>query len=224
MKERPILFSAPMVRTLLAGTKSQTRRLVKPQPPATGGNGGVLQGIVPSLLVANRGQMFDVRYALDNPMAISCQYGAPGDQLWVREAWRAGAMNDLDAPRNLYARTTPIHHEADGPANDRLGFGKYRSGRFMPRWASRITLEMTGVRVERLQGISEEDAKAEGAWGSDDSIVGKVAEHFGCDALSVHPSLAFRMLWEQINGPDSWAANPWVWVVEFKRIEQGGAA
>ena len=86
------------------------------------------------------------------------------------------------------------------------------------RWASRITLEITSVRVERLQEISIEDAKAEGAWGPDDSIVQKVADYFGTDIFSANPRKAFQMLWESINGPDSWAANPWVWAIEFRRV------
>ena len=88
----------------------------------------------------------------------------------------------------------------------------------MPRRASRITLEITSVRVERLQEISIEDAKAEGAWGPDDSIAQKVADYFGTDIFSANPRKAFQMLWESINGPDSWAANPWVWAIEFRRV------
>lgn len=219
MKERPILFSAPMVRALLAGTKTQTRRALKPQPSEfVGGPGVTLRDGSPAPLIA-----------LDDSVEpygreIACPYGQPGDRLWVREsfmpvpleaapstsqthwsiAYAAGGITELLAPSNYnptlydYERWTPSIH--------------------MPRWASRITLEITSVRVERLQEISIEDAKAEGAWGPDDSIVQKVADYFGTDIFSANPRKAFQMLWESINGPDSWAANPWVWAIEFRRV------
>ena len=236
MKERPILFSAPMVRSLLAGTKTQTRRVVKPEGAhhlfqfrGTAAAAGADEptgewGWCGSERVVNK--------------HIHCPYGKPGDRLWVRETWNWFDPEQIPADRigprapftGIAGGSRAIRWAAAFAADGALPYPGYdgrdhwRPSIHMPRWASRITLEVVGVRVERLQGISEEDAKAEGAWGPDDSIVGKVAEHFGCDVLSVHPSLAFRMLWEQINGRDSWAANPWVWVVEFKRVEQGGAA
>ena len=200
MKERPILFSAPMVRALLAGTKTQTRRAMKPQPTEfVGGPGVTLQDGSPAPLIP-----------LDDSVEpygreIACPYGKPGDRLWVRETWH-------DASSSLHSCAL---YRADGID---LHWDKWTPSIHMPRWASRITLEITSVRVERLQEISIEDAKAEGAWGPDDSIVQKVADYFGTDIFSANPRKAFQMLWESINGPDSWAANPWVWAIEFRRV------
>ena len=214
MKERPILFSAPMVRALLAGTKTQTRRIVK----------------------ARDLEWMDVHQGLREPdNAERCPYGQPGDRLWVREAWQGPLLEefemDADAdwhlPSHIHQYQNPAHcvYAADGgPAPEYIDLddnmrNDWRPSIHMFRWASRITLEITSVRVERLQDISIEDAKAEGAWGPDDSVVEKVANHFGIHLFDTNPRLAYQMLWEQINGPDSWDANPWVWVVEFKAIE-----
>jgi hypothetical protein len=178
MKERGILFSAPMVRALLDGSKTQTRRILKPNPNAT--ETRTPAGMVPL-----------------------CPYGKVGDRLWVREAWRTVAEADALPPRDL----APAHRlwfEAN--SDNQPGFGRLRPGMFMPRWASRITLEITGVRVERLQDISEADALAEGC----------AAKHTA-DA-EYNARKAYAVLWESINGGGSWDANPWVWVVEFRRL------
>jgi len=205
MTERPILFSAPMVRALLAGTKTQTRRILaaarlshvqieenddgKPWP-----------------------WMYDGERDADH--WFSCHLGKPGDRLWVREAWRTVAEMDPIPPRLL----TPAHRiwfEADRP--HQTGHGRLRASMHMPRRFSRITLEVTGVRVERLQDISDADAIAEGL----DVLagVGAIYGIKGTTNWSDDPRQAYRSLWESINGPDSWAANPWVWVVEFKRVK-----
>jgi hypothetical protein len=185
MKERPILFSAPMVRAILERRKTQTRRIMKPQP-----YGFLFQKPVKSLGGAE----------------IKCPYGQTGDRLWVRETWGTDAPN-LDTCRR-------------GVESDGLFYGPYyaadadwfdnhtvrmRPSIHMPRWASRITLEITNVRVERLQDISREDAIAEGTPPPD-------------AAYSMRDS--YMMLWESINGRGSWATNPWVWVIEFKRFER----
>lgn len=197
MKERPILFSAPMVRAILDGSKTQTRRVAK----------GVAA----------------VHSVTGEPLAkldsagprVSCPYGQPGDRLWVRETWAyhvqaIGSVTDEDGPW-VYA--------ADGSfaLQSRL-CDRWRPSIHMPRAASRITLEITGARVERLIDISEADAVAEGCtknhngyfWGGPHAVS-------GLKQMATAKS-AYKDLWESINGPDSWAANPWVWVVEFKRI------
>ncbi|EGK73332.1 hypothetical protein METUNv1_00510 [Methyloversatilis universalis FAM5] len=191
MKERPMLMSAPMVRAILAGTKTQTRRVVKPQP----------QMVTDRTIKPWDGDA-DALLSLLTKTGKSCPYGQPGDRLWVREAF-------CDARKALLGR---VLYRASGD----VACG-WQPSIHMPRCASRITLEVTAVRVERLQDISIEDAKAEGAW-PDSSVVGRCMAYFGIDALAVNPRLAFRMVWEQINGPGSWDANPWVWVVEFKRV------
>lgn len=196
MKERPILFSAPMVRALLAGTKTQTRRVIKPR----------------HLAFFNQ----DAAAMLSDWNERPLPYGKTGDRLWVREShwW---FKDEHDHETGYFPPTLTIDdvaYRADGEDPRKV----WRPSIHMPRWASRITLEITSVRVERLQEISIEDAKAEGAWGPDDSIVQKVADYFGTDIFSANPRKAFQMLWESINGPDSWAANPWVWVIEFRRL------
>lgn len=210
MKERPILFSAPMVRAILAGMKTQTRRIVKPE-----GADHIMQFIgADNRPTGEWGWCISPRVISDH---IFCPYGQPGDRLWVRETWAAPHSDDARPPRSIHCDWTQIHYAA----TEERGGLMWRPSIHMPRWASRITLEITGVRVERLHDISEDDAKAEGAWGPDDSIVNQVAAHFGCEPMGVHPSLAYRMAWEQINGAGSWDANPWVWVVEFKHLKGG---
>lgn len=189
MSERPILFSSPMVRAILAGKKTQTRRIVKlptwadQHEPIEINMAGL-----PECICIKTGCL----------SGICCPYGIPGDRLWVRET------HMIHAEEIAYAAT-------DQPL---VGCDKWRPSIFMPRWASRITLEVVAVRVERLQDITEHDAELEGA---------AMCEHFA-DAKRGHPlqphKTAFAWLWNKINGVDSWAANPWVWVVEFKRLEQ----
>lgn len=211
MADRPILFSAPMVRALLAGVKSQTRRAVKGWP---------LEWLSPPV-------SFTPEYVA-HPDNKACPYGQPGDRLWVREAWGVADkwLHDCetDPPRciayraDLAARNFDPVYDVDTSS---WAFGphmKWRPSIHMPRWASRITLEVTGVRVERLQDISEADAIAEGIH----KPLGSQFWHTdpGANILPGDtPVWAYRNLWESINGPDSWAANPWVWVVEFKRVQ-----
>lgn len=204
MTERPILFSGAMVRALLTGTKTQTRRVVKPQPTGfVGGPGVTLCDSSPAPLVP----MND--FAGTCGQEIICPYGQPGDRLWVREGY-SGPHWMTGVPPREWIPGTPIWCWADG--NPLHGdWTKPKPGMHMPRWASRITLEITGVRVERLQDISEADAQAEG-W--------TMRPEVSTDP-QVHKEAArdwFMDLWESINGPGSWDANPWVWVVEFRRL------
>ncbi|WP_422846907.1 hypothetical protein ACOYR4_13115 [Acidovorax sp. M14] len=203
MKQRPLRYIAPMVRATLADTKTLTRRIVKD----TALEWLERDGFTPEFVAL--------------PENGLCPYGYKGDQLWVREAWRAVAEVDHLPPRDL----NPAHriwYEADAPHQP--GFGKYRPSMFMPRWASRISLEITSVRVERLQDISEADAMAEGiAYGPTCDEEGRSGGyHWGRNREDedVWPTAvqAFRQLWIGINGPDSWAANPWVWAIEFRRL------
>lgn len=212
MKVRPILFSAPMVRAILDGSKTQTRRVVKQfDPPPS------------DLRIPDDIAFFDDSGSV---YRTKCPYGQPGDRLWVREAWRAARGWDKTKPA-LIPQGSPIRFEADGSAinldafdeDEPREYGKLRPNIFMPRWASRIDLEITGVRVERLQECSEADAIAEGlkplgdeedrTWSVDGT---SFTEH-------EDPRDTYRDLWESINGPGSWNANPWVWVIEFRRIK-----
>lgn len=192
VRERPILFSSPMVRAILAGTKTQTRRLVTPQPV----DGDTIQR------ESSPGQTFIVGRLRDSENAwrvLPCPYGVPGDRLWVRETFRMGYGSGM------------AHYRAD---EDECAGGPWTPSIHMPRFASRISLEVTSVRVERLQAISEEDAIGEGA-------------RFGCpdcaDLCGHETSLAaFVDLWDSINGKRApWSSDPWVWVLGFRRMESG---
>lgn len=200
MKERPILFSAPMVRALLDGRKTQTRRLVKRPFPSCSGD------VHPS--PARYGEWFQMAEGSPSD-AFKCPYGQPGDRLWVRETWRPIG----DAPLSECVGPGDVMFAASVAQIDGLVF-KFRPSIHMPRWASRITLEVTGVRVERLQDISDDDCCSEGVDGPMcAALLGKSPLKMGhCERV------AYAALWESINGAGSWAANPWVWVVEFKRV------
>lgn len=196
MTERPILFSAPMVRALLDGRKQQTRRIVK-----TKHAGRIVGPAGPCMAMEYTGIDNDGR---DCFSAITCPYGQPGDRLWVRETWGYNP----DHP----GRIGSICYRAD-PGHQHDGIS-WKPSIHMRREASRITLEITAVRVERLQDISEADALAEGiARHADGSgFHTEDGRHYSAD-----PSESFASLWESINGPGSWDANPLAWVVEFKR-------
>lgn len=200
MKERPILFSAPMVRAILSGQKTQTRRAYKV------GNGGVWP---------NPNDRPGMQQATRN-----CPYGQPGDRLWVRETFMdllgTGVEHrNADGIRQRYAFAAEFHpgSHADEARKD---YGlKWKPSIHMPREASRITLEVTGVRVERLQHISETDAIAESIEQHKTGLWLPCREK---GKAHIDPRLAYRDLWESINGVGSWDTNPWVWVVRFNRI------
>lgn len=218
-KERPILFSAPMVRAILEGRKTQTRRVVKPQPPVGHQFIGFTvhsthredeekavwgDGTPPHIVDAHR---------------VRCPYGVPGDRLWVRENGWERPERTPKMMREGADTWDRYYFDADGISaqeeDDFRAWGfKRRPSIHMPRWASRILLEVTGVRVERLQEISQADAISEGAPPSHPSI-DTVSQDFGYADFS---RSWFGQLYEQRNGPGSWTANPWVWVVEFRRI------
>lgn len=192
MKERPIIFSGAMVRALLAGTKTQTRRVVKPLPITLNRDTNSLE--VDDENIANG------RFAKQVP----CPYGQPGDRLWVREAhwW---FKDEPDHETGYYPpklTVEDVEYRADGDDVRKV----WRPSIFMPRWASRITLEVTSVRVERLQDISRGDAMAEGC-------------PFPNLAQGDDPRRWYAHLWDEIHGEGSVEANPWVWVVEFRSVE-----
>lgn len=225
VKERPILMSAPMVRAILDPRKTQTRRIVKPQPPEWCTEFGYTC-FTPKGHISGRGKFEDnvgEKY-------IRCPYGVHGDELYVKETWRVSKQWDHLAPRDLpFDRGMTIMYGAGGSrAHNENGVyvndnsypptlpdwaGKTRVSIHMPRAASRITLRITDVRVERLQDISEEDAWNEGV----QDWMGKETPWKGVLApTSVH---AYAALWESINGRGSWDANPWTWAVSFERVK-----
>jgi hypothetical protein len=208
MADKPIPFSAPMVRAILAGRKSQTRRILKPQPWEGARYTGVhFSSDEPPTWFFNSPR---------GPIKVREAY-APGDRLWVRETWRTDPAYDGFPPRDL-RNTVPLLFEADDPDRslDRSLWGRYRHARFMPRWASRITLEATDVRVQRLQEISEEDAIAEGIG---DPYLGDGDPPFEEQAVVVSRKMQFRNLWNTIHGPGSWEASPWVAAITFQRAQ-----
>jgi hypothetical protein len=203
MKERPILFSAPMVQALLAGAKTQTRRVAPiSRLDIKLHNGGLTWGVhftkpIKGILASHSGGHFTDLQARSIIASQFCPQGQPGDQLWVREAWTTHKFMDAIPPRDLTTRS--IHYQADG----QIQTGKNRPGMFMPRWASRIQLQLTAVRVERLQDISRGDAMEEGC-------------PFQNMAKGPDPRKWYADLWDEINGPGAWDKNPFVWVETFE--------
>lgn len=213
MTERGMIFNAEMVRAVLDGRKTQTRRIMTVQPDSP--NFGLLR-IADSTKRADIGKYHWAESNATGTHArsplFSCPFGAVGDRLWVRETWQA-IHDSLDEFGNVDERTWmpsipkssdsywhAVYAEEFGVSNrEDRGF-PWRPAIHMPRWASRITLEITGVRIERLNDISAEDAAAEG-------LTGRAKMH------------DFGVLWSSIYGEESWQANPWVWVIEFKRVE-----
>ncbi|MFG8756578.1 hypothetical protein ACEPU3_16565 [Pseudomonas aeruginosa] len=222
-RERPILFNDQMVRAILDGRKTVTRRVMKPQPDFLGSM------VDPNTPFKTLDAGLHAR--------ITCPYGEPGDRLWVRETWHVGKPHDKTAPADILApllaegrgitvlytaggwqsvgpagREEPIYPD-DQPLPDWAGKG--RPSIHMPRWACRILLEITAVRVERLQDISEVQARAEGITDGGCSSCGN-HEPCGCECPAPSAVDSFVHLWRSTGG--NWESNPWVWVVEFKRV------
>ncbi len=209
LRSRPVLFSGPMIRALLDGRKTQTRRAVRnvdtEEHPYVGtfderdGLPVIVFSDAPGDAVLSR-------------VEAKCPYGKPGDLLWVRETWCQGHERDADlnfVPDGDGYKSTVWYRAATPELRwyddyERETNVPWRPSIHMPRWASRLTLEVTGVRVERLQEISADDCRAEGALLAE-------AIYWPTAAVST-----YRDLWQSINGPESWDANPWVWVLEFK--------
>jgi hypothetical protein len=196
VKERPILFSGPMVHAILDGRKTQTRRAIKPQPD----HWCIMVG-----RTLRGGELHIPTYNTEYPeRIIPCPYGQPGDRLWVRETW--------------FESNGAVHHKAGYSQVDLDGKSdfpctvKWRPSIHMPRWASRITLEIVEVRVQRVQEISLSDIREEGI-------------EKGLLDVSYDMKQNFITLWDSINAKRGfgWDKNPWVWAIEFKRIPETGA-
>jgi hypothetical protein len=226
VKERPILFSGAMVRAILEGRKTQTRRVVKHQECHVEG------AVYPA--IDFDGQV--MTYAYVNPhsgenakrYAISCPYGNPGERLWVRETWShtGSGVWTIAAARSGALDGKVIYKATDEEPCP----GCWWPSIHMPREFSRLTLEVVGVRVERLQEISEADAKAEGCestrWfqprggpESEGRNLAAVGDVWNATWDDISYRNGYANVWEDINGPGSWELNPWVWVVEFRRVE-----
>ena len=195
MKYIPLLFSTPMVKAIMGGVKTQTRRIMKPQHTE----------------IKNWHDIF-----------LSCPYGQPGDVLWVRETFFYGGEMDeneqVSECRYWYKAESDWGQFEGVDENENLRNGpKWKPSIFMPKVACRIFLEVTDIRVERLQDISEQDSLSEGVIGND---LGHFIDYIKPKtAWKTSAKSSYQSLWESINGPESWNHNPWVWVIGFKRVE-----
>lgn len=221
-REKPVIFPPEMVRAILDGRKTMTRRLVKhpsgPVPSAFEYCEGVW---LPSFATEHDRVNADVGHRY-------CPYGKVGDRLWVKETWNYGGFTLGDNQRftaPFITKTEPniptwVEYAAAVPDGEHPP--KWRPSIHMPRWASRITLEITAVKVERLNSITEEDALAEGVASLPVKVLGwgSPAEQGGYGELPVQPDplTVFEMLWESIHGRGAWKLNPWVFAISFKRI------
>ncbi|HGW3271002.1 TPA: hypothetical protein ACNKCN_000570 [Klebsiella quasipneumoniae] len=240
MKERGMIFNGEMVRAILDGRKTQTRRIMKPQPEPCPRGGHWWPSNVFKTMLHVEEEMQNGKGGWGGLVGDACPFGDVGDRIWVRETWatlgnedgccvdwegklckgdersaariyrasceqRPGDYGLWSIPDDAYWKPHTKEHKFEGA---------WRPSIHMPRWASRILLEITGVRVERLNSISDADAKAEGC------CYGRGG---GIPDFAVNPADHFPTLWASIYGEESWKANPWVWVIEFKRVE-GGAA
>lgn len=233
MKERPILFNGAMVRAVLNGSKTQTRRMLSPRHLELIG------------LAARAGECYPLESGQQHANSQSyyrefCPFGAVGDRLWVRESFFEHGRYEgggYDPEDSYFVSDKQVLYPSDGVTRPtqrkREDFWRSRPSIHMPRWASRITLEITGVRVERLQDINHDDSYAEGihteVW--DQTVVARNYREsdaffqFWSEDMDHYVEMdelyrqSFGSLWQSIYGEESWQANPWVWVVEFKRVE-----
>lgn len=237
MKERHINLKAWEVRAILEGRKTQTRRIVKPYPWFEGHR---IRSCCGPTTKSKLSRYEDLISSFDGGIQRRCPYGSPGDRLWVRETWglmptqqewekwvvyqsdrmahRAGMADDenvLHRPSDRLDEWTPRIWTGDDP--------KWKSPCRMPRWASRITLEVIGVGVERLQDISEADAIAEGIQPSELGQIASASLQLIKGEQWPAAVLQYAEQWQSINGPGSWNTNPWVWVVEFQQVKGGEA-
>lgn len=211
-------MSGESVRAIIAGTKTQTRRILK-SPHAADAD---VWSFIPTSGEWESGMCGD-HGAIAHGENVRCPYGEPGGRLWVRETW-CMAHPDYHTEEEGVRLGRPIkdgrwcHYAATDSVEYNDNRSPWRSPLYMPRWASRLTLEMTDVRVERLQDISESDAKAEGIRGTDDIPPGYISG-LGEDETTARG--AYAHLWNAINGKRApWASNPWVWAMTFRRVER----
>lgn len=212
MTERPILFSAPMVRAILAGRKTQTRRPVRELPGDHGGPVG------DHVKFWRRGEEDSIRWCgcdgLGSLGWLLCPLGEPGDLLWVRETWAYFGGDEY-----LYQRDPgAVQYRSDATALDSPAGGRWRPSIHMPKWASRIWLRVTDVRVERVQDITEDDARADGVEPKCSHLEGWSAVIANREAVMPSHSEEFARTWRSIYG-ESWDRNDWVWRIVFERCE-----
>jgi len=207
MKEIGMMFKAPLVRAILSGQKTQTRRVAKDVRHPDLGN-----WYTPGALVIE-----------DEPQHVihrACPLGQPGDRIYVRETVRSCRAYEVQGYPPSDWGNKPIWFDADGtpPGAATAWATKATPAIHMPKWAARIWLEITDTRLERLQEISNADAQAEGCYHEDPcDHIRQSCTDIGCPGPDYR--IGYRKLWEQLNGADSWTKNPWVWVIDFKHIQ-----
>ncbi|HBK2581894.1 TPA: hypothetical protein LGJ93_001218 [Escherichia coli] len=230
MKERGMIFNGEMTRAILDGRKTQTRRIMKVQPESN------QLGLLLITDSTKRSDIGKYHWAESNATGnhvrsklFLCPFGAVGDRIWVREGFFPAPLEmQSEPPRKTmwniaYRDGMQMEKLAPAEYNPTIyNYERWTPSIHMPRWASRILLEITNVRVERLNAISEEDARAEGIIDGGCLNCGE-PEPCGCANPEPDATDAFAYLWQSIYGQENWNANPWVWVISFERIE-GGAA
>jgi hypothetical protein len=205
MKEHPIIFTKPMVQAILAGRKTMTRRIVKG---------------IPHEQIVKVEQQTDLLWEFDNELhdlkmwTIKCPYGKIGDRLWVRETWQHTRCININPEDENYGYV----YKSDGqPWDDYIGW-TWKPSIHMPRLASRIILEITNIRVEKLQDITKLEAINEGIEIVDTIPVIQYKDYEVANGIFCNPKNSFNSLWNTIHGKDSWNLNPWVWIIVFKKI------
>lgn len=228
MKERPVIFNGEMVRAILDGRKTQTRRVMKVQPKQHDHkNYDAPWACEPPNYYNTHEADWACRYCgegigMDGQSVYRCPFGQVGDRLWVRETFMDLTGTGIEATTGKFEG---FAYRADTPAGSygdevRKEYGlKWTPSLHMPRKACRILLEITAVRVERLNDISEEDARAEGVKPAGDMLPDCPDTFLTPKGDFAIAKVAFQRLWQSIYGEESWAANPWVWIIEFKRAE-----
>ena len=203
--ERPILFSTPMVQAILNGRKTQTRRIVKPQPES-------IDHAHHKIIPYNGSVEF-----LHN--SLKCPYGKVGDVLWVRETYTKLLPEHFITSLYVYKADCDLGGEEARQDYIKAGYPyQWKPSIFMPKEACRIRLEITDIRVERLQDISKEDAIAEGIDVKMNGIHPNYRDYKYSDSWLSNPYWSYNTLWEKINGNGSWEKNPWVWAITFEKI------
>lgn len=222
MKQRPILFSTPMVQAILDGRKTMTRRVIKSEPTEDVESGYTYLN-QPYHVEKLSFKMLDI-HTWKYGILEFCPYGKPGDVLWVREQFKIiGTHVERDLSSGAIIEETPqyVFRGQKQPHIEKLF--KWKPSIHMPKSACRIFLEVVSVKVERLQDITKSDAIKEGVerlYAGGFGRSGEEWKNYNGSGVLDSAILSFESLWESINGPESLLANPWVWVVEFKRIEK----
>jgi hypothetical protein len=207
MKEHPIIFSTPMVQAILEGRKTMTRRIIKPQPECINNDlPKPMEDAIKELQILRKKGLNTIRIGTGGFIFPDCPYGQPGDLLWVRETWKSSGFNAEYSTMVIVYKAGEYKVCVMPDEYPLFMQNRWKPSIHMPKAAARIWLKVVNVRVERLQDISNEEARKEGVK-EEDSVMGDFRP-------------GFLKIWDKIHGPESWNLNPWVWVVEFERVDR----